>query len=101
MYQRERFEGYWSVAAEGTKGSIAMGIRIILRSSRSPMTVSPVVVVPVILSVLFLHPIFFFSYFCRCESALAVNIVVTSGEVGSKEGHGDGQAMVTSKLTVV
>ena len=65
------------------------------------MTVSPVVVVPVILSVLFLHPIFFFSYFCRCELALAVNIVVTSGEVGSKEGHGDGQAMVTSKLTVV
>jgi len=47
------------------------------------MTVSPVVVVSVILLVLFLRPIFFSSYFCRCESALAVNIVVTSGEVGS------------------
>jgi len=65
------------------------------------MTVSPVVVVPVILSVLFSRPIFFFSYFCRCESALAVNIVMTSEEVGSKEGHGGGQAMVTSKPMVV
>jgi hypothetical protein len=58
--------------------------------------------VPVILSVLFSRPIFFFSYFCRCESALAVNIVMTSGEAGSKEeGHGGGQAMVTSKPMVV
>jgi hypothetical protein len=65
------------------------------------MTVSPVVMVPVILSVLFSRPIFFFSYFCRCESALAVNIVMTSGEVGSNEGHGVGQAMVTSKPMVV
>ena len=65
------------------------------------MTVSPVVMVPVILSVLFSCPIFFFSYFCRCESALAVNIVMTSGEVGSNEGHGVGQAMVTSKPMVV
>ncbi len=65
------------------------------------MTVSPVVVVHVILSVLFSHPIFFFSFFCRCESALAVNIVMTSGEVGSKEWHGGGQAMVTSKPMVV
>jgi hypothetical protein len=32
-----------------------------------------------------------------CDSALAVNIVMTSGEVGSKEGHGGGQAMVTLK----
>jgi hypothetical protein len=53
------------------------------------------------LSVLFSRPIFFFSYFCRCESALAVNIVMTSGEVGSNEGHGVGQAMVTSKPMVV
>ena len=73
-----------------------MGIRIILRSSRSPMTVSPVVVVPVILSVLFSPLIFFFVFL-----ALAVNIVMTSGEVGSKEGHGGGQAMVTSKPMVV
>ncbi len=65
------------------------------------MKVLPVVVVPVILSVLFLRPIFFFLYFCRCESALAVNIVMTSREVGSKEGHGAGQAMVMSKSMVV
>jgi hypothetical protein len=57
--------------------------------------------VPVILSVLISRPIFFFSYLCRCESALAVNIVMTSGEVGSKEGYGSGQAMVTSKPMVV
>jgi hypothetical protein len=65
------------------------------------MMVLSVVVVPVIFLVLFSRPIFFFSYFCRCESAIAVNIVVTSGEVGSKEGHGSGQAMVTSKSMVV
>ena len=65
------------------------------------MMVSPVVMVPVILSVLFSRLIFFFLYFCRCESALAVNIVMTSGEVGSNEGHGVGQAMVTSKPMVV
>jgi hypothetical protein len=65
------------------------------------MTVSLVVVVPVIMPVMFSCPIFFFSYFCRCESAWAVNIVVTSGEVGLKEGHGGGQAMVTSKPMMV
>ena len=32
---------------------------------------------------------------------MAINIVMTSGEVGSKEGHGGGQAMVTSKPMVV
>jgi hypothetical protein len=52
-------------------------------------------------SVLLSRPIFFFSYFCRCESALAINIVMTSGEGVSKEGHGGGQAMVTSKPMVV
>ena len=56
---------------------------------------------PVAGSVLLLRPIFFFSYFCRCVSALAVNIVVTSGEVGSKEGHGGGLVIVTSKPMVV
>ena len=91
----------WRIGPNRPKGSIAMGINIILRSRRSPMTVSPVVMVPVILSVLFSRPIFFFSYFCRCESALAVNIVMTSGEVGSKEWHGGGQAMVTSEPMVV
>jgi hypothetical protein len=52
-------------------------------------------------SVLLSRPIFFFSYFCRCESALAINIVMTLGEVVSKEGHGGGQAMVTLKPMVV
>ncbi len=85
----------WRIGPNRPKGSIAMGINIILRSRRSP------VVVPVILLVLFSRPIFFFSYFCRCESALAVNIVMTSGEVGSKEGHGGWQAMVTSMPMVV
>ncbi len=42
-----------------------------------------------------------FSYFCRCELALAVNIVVTLGVVGSKEGHGGGPAMVMSKSMMV
>ncbi len=42
-----------------------------------------------------------FSYFCRCLSALAFNIVVTSGEVGLKEGYGGGLVIVTSKPTVV
>jgi hypothetical protein len=65
------------------------------------MMVLPVAVVSVILSILFSRPIFFSSYYCRCESALAVNIVVTSGEVGSKEGHGGGHAMGTSKPMVV
>ena len=67
------------------------------------MMVSLMVVVPAILSVLFSRPIFFFSYFCRCESALAlaVTIVMTLGEVGSKEGHVGGQGMVTSKPMVV
>ena len=59
-------------------GSRARGMRIILRVWRSPMTVLPIVMVPVVWSVLLSRPIFFFSYFCRCESALAVNIVVTS-----------------------
>ena len=81
-------------------GSIARGIRTMLRVRRSPSNVSPTVVVPVVGSVLLSRPIFFFSYFCRCVSALAVN-VVTSGEVGLKEGHGGGLVIVTSNPTVV
>ena len=52
-------------------------------------------------SVLLSRLIFLFSYFCRCELALAVNIVVTLEEVGSKEGHGGGPAMVTPQPMVV
>jgi len=43
-------------------------------SGVQPLVVSPTVMVPVVGSVLLLRPIFFFSYFCRCVSALAVNI---------------------------
>ena len=32
---------------------------------------------------------------------MAIDIVMTSGEVGSKEGHGGGKAMVTSKPMVM
>ncbi len=38
----------------------------------------------------------FFSYFCRCESALAVKILVALLEVELKIGHGGGQLMVIS-----
>ncbi len=70
-------------------GSIARGMRTMLCCvRRSPSYVSPTVMMPVVGSVLLSRPIFFFSYFCRCVSALAVNIVVTSGEVELKEGHG-------------
>ena len=82
-------------------GSIARGMRTMLRVRRSPSNVSPTVMVPVVGSVLLSRPIFFFSYFCICVSALAVNIVVTSGEVGLKEGHGGGLVIVTSNPTVV
>ena len=82
-------------------GSMAKGMRTMLRSRRSPRRVSPTVTIPVVGSVLLSRPSFFFSYFWRCESALAVNIVMTSGEVGSKEGGGDGPEIVTSKPTVV
>ena len=82
-------------------GSIARGMRTMLCVRRSPSNVSPTVMMPVVGSVLLSRPIFFFSYFCRCLSALAVNIVVTSGEVGLKEGYGGGLVIVTSKPTVV
>ena len=82
-------------------GSIARGMRTMLCVRRSPISVSPTVMVPVVGLVLLSRPIFFFSYFCRCLSALAVSIVVTSGEVGLKEGYGGGLVIVTSKPTVV
>ena len=66
-----------------------------------PIVVSPTVTVPVVGSVLLSRPIFFFSYFCRCVSALAISIVVTLGEVRLKEGYGGGLVIVTSKPTVV
>ncbi len=82
-------------------GSIARGMRTMLCVRRSPISVSPTVMVPVVGSVLLSRPIFFFSYFCRCLTALAVSIVVILGEVGLKEGYGGGLVIVTSKPTVV
>ena len=54
---------------------------------------------PVVGLVLLSGPSFFFSYFCRCGSALAVKIfLVTSLEMVSKIGQGGGgQLMVLSK----
>ena len=51
-------------------------------------------------SVLLVHPSFFRSYFCRCESALAVIICRTSGELGSRGSMGGKGLMVISVLTV-
>ncbi len=92
---------FWRRGPNRPWGSIARGMRTMLRVRSSRIVVSPTVMVPVVGLVLLLRPIFFFSYFCRCELALAVNIVVTSGEVGSKEGYGGGLVIVTSKPTVV
>jgi hypothetical protein len=82
-------------------GSIVRGMRTMLRVRSLPIIVSPTVMMPVVVLVLLSRPIFFFSYFCRCVSALAVYIVVTSGEVGLKEGYGGGLVIVISKPTVV
>ena len=82
-------------------GLILRGMRTMLCVRRLPISVSPTVMVPVVGSVLLSRPIFFFSYFCRCLSALAVSIVVTSGEVGLKEGYGGGLVIVILKPTVV
>ena len=91
----------WRRGTNHPWGSIARGMRTILHVRRLQIIVSPTIMVPVVGSVFLSRPIFFFSYFCRCVSALAVNIVVTSGEVGSKEGYGGGLVIVTSKPTVV
>ena len=72
-----------------------------LRVRSLPIIVLPTVMMPVVVLVLLSRPIFFFSYFCRCVSALAVYIVVTSGEVGLKEGYGGGLVIVILKPTVV
>ncbi len=82
-------------------GLIAKGSRILFWSRMSPMTVLPMVVIPVLGLVLLSRPSFFFLYFCRCELALAVKILVTLLEVGSKIGQGGGQLMVISKPMVV
>jgi len=92
---------FWRRGPNCPRGSIARGMRTMLRVRSLPIVVSPTVMVPVVGSVLLSRPIFFFSYFCRCVLALAVKIVVTSGEVGLKEGYGGGLVIVTLKPTVV
>ena len=92
---------FWRRGPNRPWGSIARGMRTMLRVRSSPIVVSPIVMVPVVGLVLLSHPIFFFSYFCRCVSALAISIVVTSGEARLKEGYGGGLVIVTSKPTVV
>jgi len=65
---------FWRRGPNRPWGSIARGMRTMLRVRSLPIVVSPTVMVPVVGSVLLSRPIFFFSYFCRCVSALAVNI---------------------------
>ena len=52
----------WRIGPKCPKGSIARGIKTMLRSRRSPMTVSPLVVVPVVELVLLSRLIFFFLF---------------------------------------
>jgi hypothetical protein len=62
--------------------------------------VSPRVIIAVDASVLSIRPSFLLSYFCRCESALAVIICRTSGERGLIGSLGGKELMVTSAPTV-
>ena len=66
------------------------------RVSRSPITASPEVIMEVVGFRLLTRPSFLRSYVWRCEAALAVIILITSGEVWSKEGVGGEQLMVMS-----
>ena len=52
----------WRIGPKCPKGSIARGVRTMLRLRRLPMTILPVVVMPVVESVLLSQsrPIFFF-----------------------------------------
>ncbi len=89
---------------EGAKSSMGVDcqrMRTMLRVRSSPIIVSPTEMVPVVGLVLLSRPTLFISYYCRCVSAYAINIVVTLGEVGLKEGYGGGLVIVTSKSTVV
>ena len=84
-----------------SKGVNCQGSRIMFWSRISLMTVSLMVVIPIVGLVLMLRWSFFFLYFCRCESILAVKILVPSLEVGSKIGQGGRQLMVILKPMVV
>ncbi len=66
------------------------------------MSVLPRVNIEVDVSVLLIliRPSFLRSYFCRCESALAVIIRRTSGELGLRGSLGGKELMVISAPTV-
>ncbi len=61
----------------------------------------PRVITEVDTLVLLIQPSFLHSHFCRCESALAVIICRTSGELGMMESLGGKVLMVISAPTVV
>jgi hypothetical protein len=65
--------------------------------------VSPqvIIIIEIDASVLLIRPSFLCSHFCRCESALAVIICRTSGELGMMESLGGKDLMVISVPTVV
>ncbi len=91
----------WRIGPNRLKGSIAKGISIMFLVRILPMTLSPMVEVPVVRFFLLLRPSFFRSCFWRCELALADKMLVTSLEVGSKEGQGARLLMVISNPIVV
>ena len=65
------------------------------------MSVSPRVIIEVDALVLLIRPSFLCSYLCRCESALAVIIYRTSGELGLIGSFGGKELIVISALTVL
>ncbi len=91
----------WRIGPKCPSGLIANGKRSMLRSMMLPMVVSPIVVISVDLSVLLLQPSFPCLQVCRCELALAMIIVITSVDVGSRLGQGGVQLTVISAPMVV
>ena len=90
---------FWRSGTNLPRGSITKGMSSMFQLSRSPITVSPWVMVEVDGLVLLVRPSFLRSYFCRCESALAVIICRTSGELGSRGTVGGNELMVISAPT--
>ncbi len=62
---------------------------------------SPRVIIEVEALVFLIQPSFLHLHFCRCESALAVIICRTSGELGMMESLGGTELMVISGPAVV
>ncbi len=83
------------------RGSIAKEINSMFWWSKTPIRESLFVVTEVDVLVLLVRPSFLHSWFCRCESALAVMICRTSEEVGLNKGLEGKELMVTSTPTVL